>query len=573
MAERARDLDWRQVAAQYVEVPAQRRVRLEVHARLYARLTGPQPGLDGGHDLVVREREPYDVGAAQEGKLDRLHGRSRAHELRLDGRGLTAEDVVQVARRGAPVELDPRVPARMAAAREVVDRYLTEGRSAYGLTTGLGARVVESLPAEALAEFSRHTVLGRANSVGPPLPTEVVRAALLVRANGLARGGSGARPELAQALVALLNRGVHPIVPSIGSIGAADICVLAHVGLVLLGEGEAELGGETLSGARALEAAGLAPLVPAPKDGLALINANAVSAAFAALALADAREALDALQVAAALSMEGFRASRTPLDERAVAARPAPGQATCAAGLRALLAGGSLGPRRLQDPLSFRCVSQTHGSLAAALDFLAAALEPELNGAGDNPLVLAEDGEIVSTGNFFVPALALAADTVALALAQVANLASARVARLLSAALTDLPQNLAPPGSTGAGMAPLLKVSDALASEIAHGAAPASLDSRASTEVEDASTGAPLAAGRLSGLLERLRLHAALELVVAAQAVDLAEIEALGRGTGAAYAVVRGLAAPLEGDRPLGPDVERVAAELGRVLAATARPG
>ena len=457
----------------------------------------------------------------------------------------------------------------MAAAREVVESYLAAGRPAYGLTTGLGARVVDSVPAAALAQFSRHTVLGRANSVGPPLRAEVVRAALLVRANGLAAGGSGATPELAQALVALLERRVHPVVPSIGSIGAGDICVLAHVGLVLLGEGEAEVDGATLSGADALEAGGLEPLVLAPKDGLALISANAVSAACAALALADGREALDALQVAAALSMEGFRASRSPLDERVAAARPAPGQAACAAGLRALLAGGSSRGRRLQDPLSFRCASQTHGSLAAALDFLAAALEPELNGAGDNPLVLAQDGEIVSTGNFFVPGLAVAADTVALALAQAANLAAARVARLLSAPLTDLPQNLAPAGSTGTGMAPLLKVADALASEIAHGAAPASLDSRAGADaVEDASTGAPLATGRLSGLLERVRLLTALELVVAAQAVDLAGIETLGRGTGAAHAVVRELAEPLERDRPVGGDVERVAAELERVLAA-----
>jgi histidine ammonia-lyase len=460
----------------------------------------------------------------------------------------------------------------MAAAREVVERYLAEGRPAYGLTTGLGARVVQSIPASTLAEFSRHTVLGRANSVGPPLPTEVVRAAMLVRANGLAQGGSGATPDLAEALLALLERGVHPVVPSIGSTGAADICLLANVGLVLLGEGEAELGGETLPGAHALEAAGLAPLALAPKDGLALISANAVSTAFAALALADGRDVLEALQVAAALSLEGFRANRTPLDERVAAARPAPGQAACAAQLRDLLAGSSSSSRRLQDPLSLRCVSQTHGSLSAALDFLAAALEPELNGAGDNPLVLADDREIVSTGNFFAPALALAADTVALALAQVANLASARVARLLSAWLTDLPQNLAPPGSTGTGMAPLLKVSDALAAEIAHGAAPASLDSRAvADEVEDASTGAPLATERLSGLIERLRLLAALELVVAAQAVDLAGIDGLARGTSAAHAVVRELVAPLEGDRPLGADVDRVAAELERVIGAAAR--
>jgi len=493
--------------------------------------------------------------------------------LRLDGFGLTADDVVAVARERAPAELAPAARERMTAARDVVERYVAEGRPAYGLTTGLGARVVESLPGDALAEFSRHTVLGRANSVGPPLTTEVVRAVLLVRANQLAHGGSGARPELADAFLALLARSVHPVVPSIGSIGAGDICVLAHIALVLIGEGEAELHGDVLPGAQALDAAGLEPLELAPKDGLAAISSNAVSAACAVLALVDGRAALDAAQAAAALSLEGFRASLTPLDERVVEARSAPGQAASAATLRGLLAGGSLaasGGRRLQDPLSFRCVSQVHGSLATALDLLADALEPELNGAGDNPLVLAETDEIVSTGNFFVPVLALAADAVALALAQVAALTAARARRLLAANVTDLPQNLAPPGSTGAGMAPLLKVAEALAAEIAHGAAPATLMSLSTTEgVEDAATGAPLATMRLAGLLERFRLLTAIELVVAAQAVDLAGIEQLGTGTHAVHAVVRELVEPFGTERPLAADVERVAAELPRVARAS----
>jgi histidine ammonia-lyase len=495
--------------------------------------------------------------------------------LHLDGFGLTAEDVVGVAREGTRAELRPDARIRMAAARDIVERYIAEGRPAYGLTTGLGARVVESLPGDALAEFSRHTVLGRANSVGVPLPTEVVRAAVLVRANGLAHGGSGARPELADALLALLEHGVHPIVPSIGSIGAGDICVLAHIALVLIGAGEAEFDGELMPGAQALAAAGLEPLDLAPKDGLAVISSNAVSVACAALALVDGRAALEAAHAAAALSLEGFRASLTPLDDRVVEARPAPGQAACAASLRTLLAGGSLatsGGRRLQDPLSFRCVSQVHGSLATALEFLADALEPELNGAGDNPLVLVDAGEIVSTGNFLVPVLALASDAVALALAQVANLTAARAARLLTATVSDLPQNLAPTGSTGAGMAPLLKVADALAAEIVHGAAPATLASFSGTDaVEDAATGAPLATMRLAGLLERFRLLTALELVVAAQAVDLAQVEQLGAGTSAIHAVVRELVEPMRTDRPLGGDVERVAAELARVRdAATA---
>jgi histidine ammonia-lyase len=461
----------------------------------------------------------------------------------------------------------------MTAARAVVERYLREELPAYGLTTRLGAGVVEPLPAEARADFSRLTVLGRAHSVGAPLPVDVVRAAMLVRANGLARGGAGARPEVAETLLALVDRHVHPIVPSIGSVGAGDICMLAHIGLVVMGEGRAELHGEILPGREALAAAAVTPLELAPKDGLAIISSNAVSVGWASLALVDLQGLLDAVQASAALSIEGFRASLSPLDERVARARPAPGQAECAAQLRALVAGGSLaasGGRRLQDPLSFRCVSQVHGSLFTARELLAAALVPELEGSADNPLVLADDGEIVSTGNFFVPALALAADAVALALAQVASLAAARVARLLSSALTGLPQNLAASESNGAGMAPLLKVSEALVAEIIHGATPATLAAVAGSDevVEDAESGAPLATARLAGLLERCRLLIAIELVVAARAVDLAEVEALGAGTGALYMAVRRIAQPLVADRPLGVDVERVAAALDELSSA-----
>ena len=497
-------------------------------------------------------------------------------QLELTGHGLTPATIVSVARDRALVALHPDALARIEAGREVVERYLAEGREAYGLTTGLGARVGVRVSGAALADVSLQTIRGRANAVGPRLPADVIRATVLVRANGMACGGSGARPEVAHALVALLNAGVVPAVPGIGSTGAGDLCVLAHIGLALIGEGEAQVGDTVLAAPEALARAGLAPLELAPKDGLALINATAASGACGALALHDARELLEQAQAAAALAFEGFRANLTPIDPRVAAARPAPGQAECAAGLRALLAGGALAKpgaaRRLQDPLSFRCVSQVHGSLAAALDLLAAAVEPELNGAGDNPLVLSEDGEIVSTGNFHAPALALAADAVALGLAQVGNLTVARSARLLVEPLTGLPANLAAPGASGAGLAPLLKVADALAAELVHAAAPTCLGARAGSDaVEDDATGSLLAVRRLATMLERLRLLLALQLVVAARAVELAAAESLGGGTAAVYAVVRGLVEPLTQDRPLGVDVERVAEEglaSGRLLAA-----
>ena len=500
----------------------------------------------------------------------------RDDPLTLTGAGLTPALVVEVARRAAAVTIAPAARARMAAARAVVERHLAEGRPVYGLTTGLGPRATFSLPPDALAEFSRLTVLGRAHAVGPRLPSEVVRATMLVRANGLAHGGAGARPEVAEALVALLNAAVHPAVPSIGSTGASDLCLIAHVGLTLIGAGEAEHGGATLPARAALERAGLAPLTLAPKDGLALISANAATAGRAALALADAEDLLDLAQAAAALSMEGFRANLSPIDACVAAARPAPGQVAAAAQLRDLLAGGALtepgAARRLQDPLSFRCVAPVHGSVRAALDFAAAALDPELNGAGDNPLVLIDSAEILSTGNFHTPALALALDAAGLALCQAANLAASRCARLLAERFSDLPANLTRRGPTRSGVAPLMKTAEALCAEIRHLANPVAADARTGADgVEDDSTNAPLAARKLAEMVERWRLLVALELLMAAQAVDLTGVSRLGRGTALAQEAVRRLVEPLDEDRPLGGDVERLTAEAlasGALLAA-----
>ena len=295
-----------------------------------------------------------------------------------------------------------------------------------------------------------------------------------------------------------------------------------------------------------------------------------MSAAVAALAVVDASACLETMQVAAALSMEGFRANLSPLDPRVVAARPAPGQAWAADGLRALLSGGALtepgAARRLQDPLSLRCVSQIHGSLHVALELLAAAVEPELGGAADNPLVLIDDEEILSTGNFHVPALALALDATAIGLSQVAAASCERQARLKTERLSGLPSGLGLGGAMSSGLSPLTKTAQALSVEIRHLAAPLSImPTIGADSVEDDSTGATHAALRVREQIERLRLLAAIELVVAAQAVDLAlgaEAASLGAGALAAHAAVREQVAVLTEDRPMGPDVERLAAEL-----------
>ena len=487
--------------------------------------------------------------------------------LLLTGADLTPEAVAEVARDRRPVALSPEAGARMAASRAVVERYLAEDRPAYGLTTGLGPRVVDRVPRDELAQFSRLTILGRAQAVGEALPAEVVRAAMLARVNGLAHGASGAQAAVAEALVALLNAGVQPVVPSIASVGAADLCLMAHIGLALIGEGAAEHGGEVLPAATALLRAGLAPLVLGPKDGLAICSANAVSAGHGALVLWDAQALAAQADLAAALTMEGFRASLTPIDPRAVAARPAPGQAASAARLARFLAGASLtqsgAARRGRGPRPRGGGAQVDGGRQAAREFVRAALDPELNGAGDNPLVDAGSGEMISTGNFHTPALALAFDTLGLAIAQLANLLTNRVQRLLTERLSALPTGLTTRGVTRVGLWATTKTLEALAAEIRHLANPVSVDSRAGADnVEDDSTNAPYAVAKAARMVARARLLIAFELVVAAQAVEMAGIDRLGHGTGAAYRAVRGLVPALGEDRPLGAEVERVAAEL-----------
>lgn len=263
-------------------------------------------------------------------------------EVVVDGRTLSYGDVVAVAHHGAQVTLADGMLPRLTRERAVVDEAVDRRIPTYGLTTGLGARSSYALPRTELDAFSVRTVRGRANAVGDPLPTPVVRAALLARVNGLAGGGSGVRPGIVRLLVDLLNARVHPVIPEVGSIGASDLCQMAHVGLVVIGEGDAEWSGEVLDGATALRRAGLTPAQLGPKDGHVLCSASPLAAGVGALALHEAGAVLTLAQAVTALTYEGFRANTSPLDARVLALRPAPGQSRAAAELLALLAGGEL---------------------------------------------------------------------------------------------------------------------------------------------------------------------------------------------------------------------------------------
>ncbi|MDJ0944363.1 MAG: aromatic amino acid lyase [Kiloniellales bacterium] len=496
--------------------------------------------------------------------------------LVLTGFDLEPATLAGVARDDARVALAPEALERMALSRAVVETHVDENIPVYGLTTGLGPRVTHRLTREEMAEFSELTVLARSTALGPPLPRDQTRALLLVRLNGLLAGGAGASLEIADAIARLLNARVHPVIPSVGSVGASDLCQMAHLGLALLGQGEMEVAGRRLPARDALREAELEPLLLAPKDGIAICNASSATAGRAALVLHDAGDLLDLAQVAAALSMEGFRANTSPISPEAAAARPQPGQEYAAAGLRRLLDGGALldpgAARRLQDPISLRCVAAVHGSLKAALDFLDPILDADLNGSADNPLVLFEEERIVSTGNFHTPALTLGLDTLAMALAQVAALSVSRAVALLVERLSGLPGTLSPQGISRSGMAPLLKTGEALLAEVRHLAQPVPHDLRWPADgVEDDITNAPLAARKAGDIVWRLRQILAIELMVAAQAVDLAEPPSLGRGTEVAHDLVRGVVDTLDEDRALAPDVEALDAELlasGRLLAA-----
>jgi histidine ammonia-lyase len=485
----------------------------------------------------------------------------------LDGYSLTPAAVVAVARAYEQVEVSAAAQRRVERDRAVVEDAVRRQESVYGVNTGLGARSAFVLPPEEIVGFSVRTVRGRANAVGPPLPRDVVRAALLVRINGIAHGGSGVQPAVLELVLAMLAAGIHPVVPQTGSIGASDLGQMAHIALVTIGEGCAEYRGETLPAQVALERAGLAAVALAPKDGLALCSSSALTAGTAALAYDDARKLLSAAQLVTTLSFEGFRASAAPLDPRVQAARPLVGAQACAAQLRELLVGSRLldlgAARRLQDPLSFRCAAHVHGAFRAAMGLLAASIDPELNGAGDNPLVLAEDREILSTGNFNTATLALALDTVALAVFQTASICAQRAQRLLASSLTGLSENLSPHGLEYSGYAPLIKTVQALVAELRHLSFPLCSDPHSgATVVEDDASNAPSAARRMGPMLERLRYLLAIETLIAAQAVDLAAPGPMGHGPAALHRTVRERVAPLDEDRPSTIDVEHIADDL-----------
>jgi histidine ammonia-lyase len=472
--------------------------------------------------------------------------------------------VVVVARKGASVRLAPEVARRLKRARAVVERFARGDRAVYGLNTGLGAAVDTKLARDEMAAFQRQAVMARAVGVGGFLATDEVRAALFTRLVGIAHGASGLSPGFATALRDMLDKRLHPRVRRIGTLGEADLSPMAQLFLPLVGEGEAELDGKIMPGGEALRRAGISAPVLGPKDAIALLNANAYGVGLGALALHDARLALAAQTAAGALSLEAAGANLSPIDPRVVVLRMAPGQAEASRLVLSLVKGGDLPkahrPRRVQDPLSFRCLAPVNG---AALDQLARAgvsIDADLNGAGDSPAVLVDDGELLSTVNFDTTAIALAFEGLGLALSHVAAIAVFRIAKLMSPGFSGLPRFLTPKQGARTGFATVQKTASALEAEIRHLAQPlGAMTAPVADGVEDYAPMTPRVIEKTHDIVHRLTRLAAIELVVAAQAVDLRGGLKLGRRTDRVFAFVRRHVPRLDEDRQTGTDFERLA--------------
>jgi len=484
----------------------------------------------------------------------------------LDGDTLTLATLTAIADAGEKVGLAPDAARRVAAAREVVDRHAGGTDAVYGINTGFGSLAEVRIPAGSLEALQLNLLRSHAAGVGEPLPARVVRAMMALRANVLAKGHSGIRPATLGALVDLINAGVHPRVPSRGSVGASgDLAPLAHLALVLVGEGEALGPDGPVPGAAVLAAAGLTPVRLAPKEGLALINGTQASAAVLALALADALALARAADVAAALSIDGLRGSHHPFEARIHEARPFKGQVASAANLAALLAGSAInashaGCGRVQDAYSLRCAAQVHGAARDALRFVRRTVEIEANAGTDNPMVFAEADAIVSGGNFHGAPVAIAADLTAIAVAHLATIAERRIARLVDPAASGLPAFLTRDSGLNSGLMMAQVTAAALVSEIKTLAHPASVDTiPTSAGREDhvsMSMGAALKAARAVDLARRVT---AVEVLCACQALDLLAPLTPSAPLARVVARVRDIVPTLVADRVLSGDIEAIA--------------
>lgn len=489
--------------------------------------------------------------------------------VQLDGRSLSLEAIEAVAA-GESVGITSAAQKRVAAARDFVEREFAGGKAIYGVTTGFGRLANITVdPADAVA-LQVNLVRSHAAGTGEPLPIPFVRAASVLRANSLSAGHSGVQPATLDLIVAMLERGVTPVVPCQGSVGASgDLAPLAHMTLVLLGEGEAFYRDARLPGGVALEQAGLKPIELGPKEGLALVNGTQVMTGIAALGVIRAERLAAAADVIAAMSLEAYLGTERVFDRRLNDLRPHPGQERVAGNLRALLAGSEIVQShvecgRVQDPYSFRCIPVVHGAVRDSIAHVRRIIEIEANSVTDNPLVFPEDGEFISGGNFHGEPVALAIDFLKIAASELASIGERRLYLLLNAQDRGLPLFLTERSGLQSGLMIVQYTAAALVNDNKGLAWPSSVDSiPTSAGQEDHVSMGMTSANNLPRVLDNVEGALACELLGALTATDFRRPLKSGRGTAAAFEVARERIAPWTDDRPPAPDIA-VARELIR---------
>ncbi len=482
--------------------------------------------------------------------------------IRIDGKTLTIDQVVDVARHAAPVGLADAARPGIAASRALVEQIVAEGQAVYGITTGVGELAQTVISADQIVEMQRNLIRSHAVGVGQPLDDDVVRAMILLRANALAKGLSGVREELIFFLIELLNRNVIPRIPAQGSVGASgDLAPLAHLALVVIGEGECMVADQRTPAADVLAQVGLEPLTLEPKEGLALINGTQLITALGVLAVRDAAQLVKTAQIASAMSLEALNGTDKVFDEKIHSARPHPGQVMCAANMRRLVAGSEIiashkDCQKVQDAYTLRCIPQVYGAVAETIGHARSVLTVEINSANDNPLVFAETGEVISGGNFHGEPLAFVMDSLGMALAEIANLSERTIDRLVNPHLSGLPPFLVESSGLNSGFMIAQYTAASLVSENKVLAHPSSVDSiPTSAGQEDHVSMGTTSARHARMILHNVQQVLSIELLCAAQGMDFCD-ETPAAGTAAAHDRIRCDIPHLSSDRLLYPDIE-----------------
>jgi len=485
--------------------------------------------------------------------------------IEINGENLSIEDVVKISRNFKSVQLSGDAIRKMQKSREMVDNIIGQNKTVYGVNTGFGELAKETIPYDSIDELQHNLIKSHSCGVGHPLPAEIVRAMMALRANSLAKGYSGIRPDTVNVLIDMLNKKVHPIVPEKGSIGASgDLIPLAHIALAIIGEGNVEYNGEIFSTEEGFQKSGINPVKLTAKEGLALINGTQLMTAIGCLALWDAELLLKNVQIAGAMSLEALKGTDQAFRDEIHKVRPHKGQMACAKNLWKLTRESKIiashkDCSKVQDAYTLRCMPQVFGASKDAFSFVRSVLETEINSATDNPLIFPDIGESLSGGNFHGQPLALALDFLGLAIAELGNFSERRIARLVDSNLSGLPPFLTEHNGLHSGFMLTQYVAASLVSENKILCHPASCDSiPSSANKEDHVSMGAIAALKSLKILENVQYTIAIEFMVASQGLEFHRPLESSSGINEAHSIIRGKVQKLEKDRPMYEDIEKV---------------